>query len=42
VQGVPNIHGPKEGWAWLARFLNVLPANMYTAVALNAFLQVSW
>lgn len=41
VQGVPNIHGPKEGWAWLARFLNVLPANMYTAVALNAFLQTA-
>ncbi|KAB5545226.1 hypothetical protein DKX38_013338 [Salix brachista] len=41
VQGVPNIHGPKEGWAWLARFLNDLPANMYTAVALNAFLQTA-
>ncbi|KAF9677858.1 hypothetical protein SADUNF_Sadunf08G0151400 [Salix dunnii] len=41
VQGVPNIHGPKEGWAWLARFLNALPANMYTAVALNAFLQTA-
>ncbi|KAJ4846668.1 hypothetical protein Tsubulata_049141, partial [Turnera subulata] len=42
VQGVHNAHGPKEGWAWLARFLNSVPANMYTAVALSAFLQVSW
>ncbi|KAJ8758853.1 hypothetical protein K2173_002632 [Erythroxylum novogranatense] len=41
VPGVQNIHGPNEGWAWLARFLNCLPANMYTAVALNAFLQTA-
>uniref|UniRef100_A0A2P2ILJ1 mRNA export factor GLE1 n=2 Tax=Rhizophora mucronata TaxID=61149 RepID=A0A2P2ILJ1_RHIMU len=41
VQGVENIHGPNEGWAWLARFLNTLPANMFTAVALNAFLQTA-
>lgn len=41
VNGVQNIHGPKEGWAWLARFLNSVPANMYTAVSLNAFLQVA-
>lgn len=42
IQGIQNTHGPKEGWAWLARFLNTLPANIYTAVALKAFLQVSW
>ncbi|XP_037496784.1 protein GLE1 isoform X2 [Jatropha curcas] len=41
VQGVQNPHGPKEGWAWLARFLNTLPANKYTAVALKAFLQTA-
>ncbi|GLU21729.1 hypothetical protein SLE2022_378500 [Rubroshorea leprosula] len=41
VQGFQNIHGLKEGWAWLARFLNALPANIYTAVALNAFLQMA-
>lgn len=41
VQGVQNIHGLKEGWAWIARFLNTLPANRYTAVALNAFLQMA-
>ncbi|XP_048136461.1 mRNA export factor GLE1 isoform X2 [Rhodamnia argentea] len=36
-----NAHGLKEGWAWLARFLNTFPANVYTAVALNAFLQMA-
>lgn len=41
IPGVQNAHGLKEGWAWLARFLNALPANIYTAVALIAFLQVS-
>ncbi|KAF5746534.1 nucleoporin GLE1-like isoform X2 [Tripterygium wilfordii] len=41
VEGVQNPHGIKEGWAWLARFLNCLPANMYTGVALNAFLQTA-
>lgn len=41
IQGVHNAHGLKEGWTWLARFLNALPANIFTAVALNAFLQVS-
>lgn len=41
VAGGPNVHGLKEGWAWLARFLNALPANIYTAVALNAFLQMA-
>ncbi|KAL5824978.1 hypothetical protein ACOSQ3_021041 [Xanthoceras sorbifolium] len=41
IPGVQNAHGLKEGWAWLARFLNALPANMYTATALNAFLQMA-
>ena len=41
IPGVQNLHGLQEGWAWLARFLNTLPANQYTAVSLNAFLQVS-
>ncbi|KAK7379514.1 hypothetical protein VNO80_04976 [Phaseolus coccineus] len=38
---VQNFHGLQEGWAWLARFLNALPANQYTAVTLNAFLQMA-
>ncbi|RDX67028.1 Protein GLE1, partial [Mucuna pruriens] len=38
---VQNFHGLQEGWAWLARFLNTLPANQYTAVSLNAFLQMA-
>lgn len=38
---IENFHGLREGWAWLARFLNTLPANQYTAVSLNALLQVS-
>ncbi|BAT86558.1 hypothetical protein LR48_Vigan03g310200 [Vigna angularis] len=38
---VQNFHGLPEGWAWLARFLNTLPANHYTAVSLNAFLQMA-
>ncbi|XP_059446123.1 mRNA export factor GLE1 isoform X2 [Corylus avellana] len=41
VEGVQNLHGLKEGWAWIARFLNTLPANRYTAVALYAFLQMA-
>ncbi|XP_022726258.1 protein GLE1-like isoform X2 [Durio zibethinus] len=41
VAGCQNVHGLNEGWAWLARFLNALPANIYTAVALNAFLQMA-
>ncbi|EEF47610.1 Nucleoporin GLE1, putative [Ricinus communis] len=41
VQGFQNSHGPNEGWAWLARFLNNLPANIYTAVALNGFLKTA-
>ncbi|CAI0394030.1 unnamed protein product [Linum tenue] len=39
VRGIENSHGPAAGWLWLARFLNALPANAFTAVALNAFLQ---
>jgi len=35
------MHGLEEGWAWLARLLNNLPANVYTAVVLEAFLRVS-
>jgi nucleoporin GLE1 len=35
------LHGLQEGWAWLARFLNSMPANLYTAVSLDTFLQVS-
>ncbi|KAF8403635.1 hypothetical protein HHK36_011739 [Tetracentron sinense] len=41
VVGIQNTHGLKEGWAWLARFLNALPANIYTAVALEAFLKMA-
>ncbi|XP_054805414.1 mRNA export factor GLE1 isoform X2 [Prosopis cineraria] len=41
IPNVPNSHGLEEGWAWLARFLNNLPANKYTAVSLNAFLQMA-
>ncbi|KAK1578931.1 hypothetical protein Q3G72_034255 [Acer saccharum] len=41
IPGLQNAHGLKEGWAWLARFLNALPANTYTATALNAFLQMA-
>ncbi|XP_057776821.1 mRNA export factor GLE1 isoform X2 [Salvia miltiorrhiza] len=38
VGGFQNLHGTKEGWAWLARFLNTIPANLFTAVALDSFL----
>ncbi|KAK7260359.1 hypothetical protein RIF29_26337 [Crotalaria pallida] len=41
IMNVRNLHGLQEGWAWLARFLNALPANQYTAVSLNAFLQMA-
>ncbi|XP_022957181.1 protein GLE1 isoform X1 [Cucurbita moschata] len=41
VPGARNIHGLEEGWAWLARFLNAVPPNIYTATALYAFLQVA-
>ncbi|CAO2829361.1 unnamed protein product [Amaranthus hypochondriacus] len=41
AEGVQNVHGLEEGWAWLARFLNRLPPNKYTAVALEAFLRMA-
>ncbi|KAK7277909.1 hypothetical protein RJT34_22928 [Clitoria ternatea] len=41
IPNVQNLHGLREGWAWLARFLNTLPANQYTAVSLNAFMQMA-
>uniref|UniRef100_A0A7N2L8A1 mRNA export factor GLE1 n=1 Tax=Quercus lobata TaxID=97700 RepID=A0A7N2L8A1_QUELO len=41
VQGFQNTHGLKEGWAWIARFLNTLPVNRDTAVALSAFLKMA-
>ncbi|KAI4385162.1 hypothetical protein MLD38_003220 [Melastoma candidum] len=41
VEGHYNSHGLAEGWSWLARFLNALPANKYTTIALNAFLQTA-
>ncbi|KAM6553333.1 hypothetical protein CsatB_014095 [Cannabis sativa] len=41
IKGFQNTHGLKEGWAWIARFLNTLPANRDTAVALNAFLRMA-
>ncbi|KAI3467618.1 hypothetical protein Pfo_024280 [Paulownia fortunei] len=41
VGGFQNLHGLKEGWAWLARFLNALPANLYSAVALHSFLEMA-
>ncbi|XP_024991627.1 protein GLE1-like isoform X2 [Cynara cardunculus var. scolymus] len=41
VDGFQNLHGIEEGWKWLARFLNALPANIYTAVALQAFVELA-
>lgn len=41
IDGFQNLHGLKEGWAWIARFLNALPANRFTAVALNSFLRMA-
>ncbi|XP_061352206.1 mRNA export factor GLE1-like [Gastrolobium bilobum] len=41
IPNVQNLHGMQEGWAWLARFLNALPAKQYTVVSLNAFLQMA-
>ncbi|XP_047969101.1 mRNA export factor GLE1-like [Salvia hispanica] len=38
VGGCQNLHGAKEGWAWLARFMNMTPPNLFTAVALDSFL----
>ncbi|KAK1270307.1 hypothetical protein QJS04_geneDACA004256 [Acorus gramineus] len=36
-----NIHGLKEGWAWLAKFLNTTHADLSSAVALKAFLKMA-
>ncbi|KAL8106389.1 hypothetical protein AgCh_029961 [Apium graveolens] len=41
AEGVKNPHGIEEGWAWMARFLNALPANLYTAVSLQAFIEMA-
>ncbi|KAH6761123.1 hypothetical protein C2S52_008155 [Perilla frutescens var. hirtella] len=41
VGGFQNLHGLTEGWAWLARFLNTLPANILTATALDSFLEMA-
>ncbi|XP_031491332.1 mRNA export factor GLE1 isoform X2 [Nymphaea colorata] len=41
IPGIANQHGLKEGWAWLARFLNVIPADRTTATALVAFLRTA-
>ncbi|EPS66644.1 hypothetical protein M569_08132, partial [Genlisea aurea] len=41
VRGFRNLHGLREGWAWLARFLNHMPANAFTLAALRSFLEVS-
>ncbi|XP_074297369.1 mRNA export factor GLE1-like [Silene latifolia] len=34
-------HGLEYGWTWLARFLNTLPVNVFTASALTAFLEMA-
>lgn len=41
IEGIRNPHGLKEGWAWLAMFLNALPANESTAFALESFLKMA-
>ncbi|KAL3511359.1 hypothetical protein ACH5RR_030760 [Cinchona calisaya] len=41
LKGIQNLHGLAEGWAWLARFLNTLPPNLYTVVALQSFLEMA-
>ncbi|KAJ8452660.1 hypothetical protein Cgig2_004996 [Carnegiea gigantea] len=41
AQGITNIYGLEQGWVWLARLLNNLPADVYTAVALEAFLSMA-
>ncbi|KAL8089879.1 hypothetical protein AgCh_039366 [Apium graveolens] len=40
AEGVKNPYGIEGGWAWMARFLNALPANLYTAVSLQTFIEV--
>jgi len=41
IPGVNNLHGVKDGWAWMARFLNALPPNRFTATALEIFLKIA-
>ncbi|KAL8088639.1 hypothetical protein AgCh_038426 [Apium graveolens] len=41
ADGVKNPHGIEEGWALMARFLNALPANLYTAVSLQTFIEMA-
>eukprot|EP01018_Ginkgo_biloba_P023039 Gb_17937 [translate_table: standard] len=41
ISGVNNLHGAKDGWAWLARFLNALPPNRFTGTALETFLKIA-
>ncbi|XP_071702057.1 mRNA export factor GLE1 [Rutidosis leptorrhynchoides] len=41
VNGIRNLHGIEEGWKWLAMFLNALPANLHTLVALDAFIEMA-
>uniref|UniRef100_A0A7N0T9J7 mRNA export factor GLE1 n=1 Tax=Kalanchoe fedtschenkoi TaxID=63787 RepID=A0A7N0T9J7_KALFE len=41
IQGIQNPHGLEAGWTWLATLLNTLPANIYTAVALESFLKMA-
>ncbi|CAN6478256.1 unnamed protein product [Victoria cruziana] len=41
IPGIANQHGLNEGWAWLARFLNVISADRTTATALVAFLRAA-
>lgn len=37
----PNRFGVSQAWSWLARCLNCLPADRYTAKALVAVLRVA-
>lgn len=41
VAGGKNPHGLAAGWAWVARFLNSIPADRNTASALEAFLKMA-
>ncbi|XP_057831780.2 mRNA export factor GLE1 isoform X1 [Cryptomeria japonica] len=41
IPGIHNPHGLKEGWAWLARFLNALPPDRFTGAALETFLKIA-
>ncbi|KAJ1696639.1 hypothetical protein LUZ63_005151 [Rhynchospora breviuscula] len=41
IDGVNKPYGLKEGWRWIAMFLNHLPATSSTVVALEAFLKMA-